>query len=45
MWLYIGAFIVLLGGCLNAEMDALRARARGPDDIPAPDIPTPDAPA
>lgn len=26
MWFYIGAFVVLLGACLNAEMDRLRAR-------------------
>jgi membrane protein len=30
MWLYIGAFVVLLGACLNAEMDRLRAHPGSP---------------
>lgn len=34
MWLYIGAFVVLLGACLNAEMDRRRAAENGPDGGP-----------
>ena len=34
MWLYIGAFVVLLGACLNAEMDRLRASDSGPAETP-----------
>lgn len=33
MWLYIGAFVVLLGACLNAEIDRLRAPGT-PDQTP-----------